>query len=54
MEFNSKLPLTSGCLLLSEPFLQDENFVRSVILLCEINENGAFGLVLNKLSILKF
>ena len=53
MEFNSKLPLTSGCLLLSEPFLQDENFVRSVILLCENNENGAFGLVLNKLSILK-
>ena len=53
MEFNSKLPATSGCLLLSEPFLQDENFVRSVILLCENNENGAFGLVLNKLSILK-
>lgn len=53
MEFNSKLPPVSGCLLLSEPFLQDENFVRSVILLCENNENGAFGLVLNKLSILK-
>lgn len=53
MEYNSKLPPTSGCLLLSEPFLQDENFVRSVILLCENNENGAFGLVLNKLSILK-
>lgn len=42
-----------GYLLISEPFLQDENFVRSVILVCENNENGSFGLVLNKLSILK-
>lgn len=42
-----------GSLLISEPFLQDENFVRSVILMCENNENGSFGLVLNKLSILK-
>ena len=53
MEFNSKLPAKSGCLLVSEPFLQDENFVRSVVLLCENNEKGSFGLVLNKLSILK-
>jgi putative transcriptional regulator len=43
---------TAGSLLVSEPFLKDENFVRSVILLCENNENGSFGLVLNKLSIL--
>ncbi len=43
----------SGNLLISEPFLQDENFVRSVVLICEHNENGSFGLVLNKLSILK-
>ena len=42
-----------GNLLISEPFLQDENFVRSVVLICENNENGSFGLVLNKLSILK-
>lgn len=53
MELNSKLPAKSGCLLISEPFLQDENFVRSVVLLCETNEHGSFGLVLNKLSILK-
>lgn len=53
MELNSKLPAQSGCLLISEPFLQDENFVRSVVLLCENNEHGSFGLVLNKLSILK-
>jgi putative transcriptional regulator len=43
----------TGQLLVSEPFLQDENFVRSVILLCNHDAKGSFGLVLNKLSILK-
>jgi putative transcriptional regulator len=42
----------AGNLLISEPFLQDENFVRSVVLLCEHNSEGSFGLVLNKPSIL--
>jgi putative transcriptional regulator len=42
-----------GNLLISEPFLQDENFVRSVILLCEHNPEGSFGFVLNKPSILQ-
>ncbi|TDQ19005.1 putative transcriptional regulator [Algoriphagus boseongensis] len=42
----------AGNLLISEPFLQDENFVRSVVLLCENNEEGSFGLILNKPSIL--
>ena len=53
MRNNAANPPKSGDLLISEPFLQDENFVRSVILICENNENGSFGLVLNKLSILK-
>ncbi|UCS92657.1 YqgE/AlgH family protein [Echinicola marina] len=53
MDKNDKITPKSGQLLISEPFLQDENFVRSVVLLCESNENGSFGLVLNKLSILK-
>ncbi|AWW28709.1 YqgE/AlgH family protein [Echinicola strongylocentroti] len=53
MEENKHIPPRSGQLLISEPFLQDENFVRSVILLCESNEKGSFGLVLNKLSILR-
>jgi len=49
-----KVPLPSvGDLLISEPFLQDENFVRSVVLLCEHSEDGSFGLVINKPSILK-
>lgn len=53
MKDNAANPPKSGDLLISEPFLQDENFVRSVILICENNENGSFGLVLNKQSILK-
>ncbi|MCH7408534.1 YqgE/AlgH family protein [Belliella sp. DSM 111904] len=53
MEENPQSQIKPGTLLISEPFLQDENFVRSVVLLCENNEGGAFGLILNKLSILK-
>jgi len=34
--------------LIAEPFLNDPNFERSVILLCEHNENGSFGLVINQ------
>ena len=41
-----------GDLLISEPFLPDPNFERSVILLCEHNEEGAFGFVLNKTTTL--
>lgn len=36
-----------GRILLSEPFLEDDYFKRSVILLCDYNEEGAFGFVLN-------
>ena len=38
----------AGSLLLSEPFMFDENFRRAVVLLCESNEEGAFGLIVNK------
>jgi len=37
-----------GTLLIADPFLKDPNFVRSVILLCEHQEEGSFGFVLNK------
>ncbi len=37
-----------GDLLISEPFLPDPNFTRTVILLCEHNDDGSFGFVLNK------
>ena len=34
-------------ILISEPFLEDPFFKRTVILLCEHNEEGSFGFVLN-------
>lgn len=37
-----------GKLLIAEPFLGDPNFERSVVLLCEHNEEGSFGFVLNQ------
>ncbi len=37
-----------GSLLVAEPFLGDENFERSVVLLTEHNEDGSIGFVLNK------
>jgi len=36
-----------GDILLSEPLLNDPYFGRKAVLLCEYNEDGAFGLVLN-------
>jgi len=36
-----------GSILLSEPFLDDPYFKRTVILICEHNEEGSFGFVLN-------
>jgi len=35
-------------LLVSMPQLQDPNFARTVVLLCEFNPDGAFGLVINR------
>lgn len=38
----------SGTLLISEPFLPDNNFKRTVIMLCEHNDEGTIGFILNK------
>ena len=38
----------NGDLLISEPFLPDPNFSRTVVLMCEHNKEGSFGFVLNK------
>ena len=38
----------SPSLLLSMPQLQDPNFARTVVLLCDYGPDGAFGLVLNR------
>lgn len=41
--------LRSGSLLISQPFLGDPNFERTVVLLCNHSEEeGSFGLVLNR------
>jgi len=37
-----------GILLIADPFLKDPNFLRTVVLLCEYKEDGAFGFVLNR------
>ena len=47
LQVNNTLQPEKGRLLISEPFLQDEYFSRSVVLLCEHNEEGSFGFVLN-------
>jgi putative transcriptional regulator len=43
---NTKEP-KSGHLLISDPFLDEDFFRRSVILLCDHSEEGTFGFVLN-------
>ena len=41
--------ISKGQLLISEPFLSDKDFKRSVVLLCEHSKaNGSFGLVINR------
>lgn len=51
--YKNKLTPERGRLLISEPFLPDPNFERTVVLLCEHNVDGSFGFVLNKPSVLK-
>ena len=43
----NKLSPEKGRVLISEPFMADEHFKRSVIYLCEHNEDGSFGFVMN-------
>jgi putative transcriptional regulator len=38
----------AGILLISDPFLKDTNFMRTVVFLCEHQEQGSFGFVLNR------
>lgn len=47
LSFRNNEKPTRGCLLVSDPFLHDAYFTRSVVLLCENNKDGAFGFVLN-------
>ncbi|MFN5325205.1 MAG: YqgE/AlgH family protein [Bacteroidota bacterium] len=47
MDSNSQSVLP-GTLLLSEPFLTDTSFVRSVVLVTEHNDLGSLGFIINK------
>ena len=40
--------VNNGTVLLADPFMWDLNFKRSAILLCEHNEEGSVGFILNK------
>ncbi|MDF1696187.1 MAG: YqgE/AlgH family protein [Saprospiraceae bacterium] len=40
--------ITSGSLLIAEPFMLDSPFKRSVILICEHRDDGTVGFILNK------
>jgi putative transcriptional regulator len=42
------MPEFSPSMLLSMPQMQDPNFARAVVLLCDYRPDGAFGLVLNR------
>jgi len=38
----------AGILLIADPFLKDPNFKRTVVFLCEHQDEGSFGFVLNR------
>ena len=48
-DFEKGKPLQAGSILLSEPFMWDENFKRTIILVCRHHSvEGTSGLILNK------
>jgi len=48
LKVHNKIPPAKGKVLITEPFVNDDYFGRSIIFLCEHNEEGSFGFVLNK------
>jgi putative transcriptional regulator len=46
--FSGMLAPSPGILLIADPFLKDPNFKRSVVILCDHQEDGSFGFVLNR------
>ena len=46
--FRNMIEPAAGILLIADPFLKDPNFLRTVVLLCEHQQQGSFGFVLNK------
>lgn len=47
LTFNSKQKPQKGALLIADPFAGDDFFTRSVVLLCDHNDDGSFGFVVN-------
>ena len=45
----NKLPPKKGYVVLSEPFMMDNNFKQAVVYLCEHNKEGSYGFILNNL-----
>jgi len=45
----NKTQPSKGKFLISEPFMEDNFFKRSVVFLCDHNEDGSFGFVLNNI-----
>src|SRR5947209_4507931 len=40
--------IVPGSLLIADPFLKDPNFMRSVIIICDHQQEGSFGFVANR------
>ena len=49
IEPNFNIP-NIGSVLISEPFLKDYNFRRSVVIVCDHNKEGSVGFILNRLN----
>lgn len=47
LSFTGSLQPAKGKILISDPFLDEDYFRRSVLYLCEHNKDGSFGFVLN-------
>lgn len=47
LSFSNRRKAQRGCVLIADPFADDEYFSRSVVYLCDHNSEGTFGFVLN-------
>jgi putative transcriptional regulator len=52
-QYKNKIAPGKGRILVSEPYLPDPNFERTIILICEHNDEGSFGFIMNKPSAAK-
>ena len=46
--FRNMIDLREDILLIAEPFLKDENFMRTVIYICKHSDEGSFGFIVNR------